>query len=957
MESLYEIIKNNKKKIIEEAVSCLEKKEYKVQILYSKDIYRVFLTWLHWLVIKRLKDSCNEMKLSLDEDKMQGIVNYFYKESANSCNKEEVTVDSYLIAIDYYKKACVEVTNNLGIGCKEHRLCLLCLEEVFIDLKNLFTQKWIERQGYKLQQKLCFLQNIMDAFPCPMFYKDVEGIYKVLNKPFKELLKRYSENFEIKNISDLAETGLISEKDIKELVKIDRQLIKKPGIMSHEILVKDERELMHHLLINKSTLVKSDEKIDGIVGVVIDVTNLKNIEAELDKSEERYYRLFDLNPEAIFITCNERILLTNREGLKLLGVTSSKDLLGKGLIDFVHPDYKEFVRGRHKKVLDEGCTVPLAEEIYINIIGEMIHVEVTSASFPLKDMSAVITVGRNINERKLAEKKVEEVVRLGQSIMDSLNTNIAVIDKKGEIIAFNKNWNKFASENGLKELNSVGLGMNYLDVCRKAQANGVQGAHDVIIGLQSVMDNNLKEFTFEYPCDSPDEKRSFLMIATNLSREQGGAVIHHINITQRKQAEEKIRKLSQAIEQSPNMIIISDKEGVVEYANPKVLQFMECELDSVLGKSIREISAQIQYHVQERHETNKILQSELGWQGEIVYERDGKKYVFLGLFAPIKNENEEVTHYLFTYSDITERKKVEMELQKSNQELQKVIQRLHEMQTKLIQQEKLAGIGQLAAGVAHEINNPLGFVGSNFDTLRKYSLKLKEIIVAYKNFNDTFAEMGLEDANEMLSHINDLEKKNNIDFIIEDIEELLNDSMDGLKRIKEIVSGLRWFSRIDQINEFEEYDLNLGVKNTLIVAKNEIKYHALITENLGDIPLIEAVGGEINQVLLNTIINAVHAIKEKNTQDTGRINISTFSDGNFVCCQIEDNGIGIPKENMNKIFNPFFTTKPVGQGTGLGLSIAYDIIINKHKGEILVDTELEWGTKFTIKLPIKQSDS
>jgi len=196
------------------------------------------------------------------------------------------------------------------------------------------------------------------------------------------------------------------------------------------------------------------------------------------------------------------------------------------------------------------------------------------------------------------------------------------------------------------------------------------------------------------------------------------------------------------------------------------------------------------------------------------------------------------------------------------------------------------------------------------------------------------------------------ENKINIDFINSDITDLFNDVSDGLERISKIVMGLRTFSRVDQQNEFEEYDLNNGIQNTLLVANNEIKYHAKVELFLGDIPNIYANGGQINQVLLNIIINAVHATKSKEDINSSLITVRTYSDERYASCEIEDNGTGIPGNIIGRIFDPFYTTKPVGQGTGLGLSIAYDIIVNKHKGELLVDSKPDAGSKFTVRLPV-----
>jgi signal transduction histidine kinase len=192
-----------------------------------------------------------------------------------------------------------------------------------------------------------------------------------------------------------------------------------------------------------------------------------------------------------------------------------------------------------------------------------------------------------------------------------------------------------------------------------------------------------------------------------------------------------------------------------------------------------------------------------------------------------------------------------------------------------------------------------------------------------------------------------------LEFIYRDIEELVNESMDGIRRITEIVKSLRNFSRIDTGSEIELYDLNEALESTLIVAKNEIKYVADVVKDLQPLPPVECVGGEINQVLLNIIINAAQAIKSQNRSDRGLIKLRTSSDGRTVSCEVSDDGPGIRRDLVHRIFDPFFTTKEAGKGIGLGLSISYDIVVNKHKGELFAESEPGELTKFTVRLPVK----
>lgn len=287
----------------------------------------------------------------------------------------------------------------------------------------------------------------------------------------------------------------------------------------------------------------------------------------------------------------------------------------------------------------------------------------------------------------------------------------------------------------------------------------------------------------------------------------------------------------------------------------------------------------------------------------------------------------------------------------SSKEYSENLEKIRLLQSQLIHQEKMAGIGQLSAGIAHEVNNPLGYISSNMETLKNYMTKFKQMAEIQKKILDK--SDGFESLNciEELTELKEYWKKNKLYFIYGDIEDIVNESINGLNRIGHIVKSLLGFSRKGMSLEFGEYELNKGLKDTITIAFNEIKYYADIEENLENVQIICAVGGDINQVLLNMLINAVYAIKM--TGKKGTIKIHTYSNNENVFCEISDNGIGIPKDKLVKIFDPFYTSKPIGEGTGLGLSIAYDIIVNKHCGEINVKSEEGVGTTFTIVLPVK----
>jgi signal transduction histidine kinase len=278
-------------------------------------------------------------------------------------------------------------------------------------------------------------------------------------------------------------------------------------------------------------------------------------------------------------------------------------------------------------------------------------------------------------------------------------------------------------------------------------------------------------------------------------------------------------------------------------------------------------------------------------------------------------------------------------------EAQKMI--ISESNIQLMQQEKMAGIGQLAAGVAHEINNPLGFISSNLSVLKEYVTKFYAV---YNLF-----ESDLE-GDILLKAIENFIRTEDFKFIFEDLEDLFEETDIGLTRVTEIVKSLRNFSRIDMLEAFDSYNINDGLKDTLIIANNSIKYSANIKTEYGEMVNIDAIGGQINQVLLNMVLNAADAVKNRHDSGMGNIVIKTYIENHYVVFSIKDDGTGIDDDHLSSLFNPFFTTKPIGKGLGLGLSMSYDIIVNKHCGKIDVKSVINEGTEFIVYLPIENKN-
>ncbi len=282
------------------------------------------------------------------------------------------------------------------------------------------------------------------------------------------------------------------------------------------------------------------------------------------------------------------------------------------------------------------------------------------------------------------------------------------------------------------------------------------------------------------------------------------------------------------------------------------------------------------------------------------------------------------------------------ELQNRNVELEAANAKYRSAHEQLIQTEKLASIGQLAAGVAHEINNPIGYVHSNLATLVTYTSHLLALIEAYE---DAVVQPS---PNSKLAEINEMRRRFDIEFVRTDLPQLLTESQEGVERVRKIVQDLKDFSRSDATDEWIMADLHRGLDSTLNIVWNELKYKARVVKTYGDLPRIECIPSELNQVFLNVLVNAGQAIEQN-----GVITVTTSLEGAEVCVAIGDDGAGIAENNLPRIFDPFFTTKGVGSGTGLGLSISYGIV-KKHGGRIEVSSTPGQGTLFKIYIPVRQ---
>lgn len=339
---------------------------------------------------------------------------------------------------------------------------------------------------------------------------------------------------------------------------------------------------------------------------------------------------------------------------------------------------------------------------------------------------------------------------------------------------------------------------------------------------------------------------------------------------------------------------------------------------------------------------------------EYAMSLEGLQRFFEARFIPL-NEKE----IIVIVRDISDRKKIENELKDTNETLKQNERALRDMlvdlkkahedltsaQSQLLQSEKLASIGQLAAGVAHEINNPIGFISNNMEMLQQYVGHYSKVLRMVQILKESVEQENISKAKSLVQEISRFEQEVDMDYVFNDMDKLLQNTQRGLERVRKIVLDLRIFSREDN-ESMESVKIEEVIDSILSIVHSEIKYKADLKKDYGDTPLVKCSAQKLGQVFINLFVNAAQAMDER-----GSIEVRTYRQDKYVMIDVHDTGKGIPPENLKKIFDPFFTTKPVGQGTGLGLSVSYEII-KKHGGELRVRSKEGEGTTFTILLPV-----
>ncbi len=431
--------------------------------------------------------------------------------------------------------------------------------------------------------------------------------------------------------------------------------------------------------------------------------------------------------------------------------------------------------------------------------------------------------------------------------------------------------------------------------------------------------------------DSDDESFLSMMgflsvIATPLA----GVIEHH-------RMEEKYHSLSRAVEQSPASVVITNTAGNIEYVNSKFLQITGYNTDEVLGKNPRILKSD-HTKPEEYRALWETITGGREWRGELHNrKKNGEMFIELASISPIRAADGSITQFLAVKEDITERKALESQLAHA---------------------QKMESIGQLAAGIAHEINTPTQYVSDNLRFLEEALSDIARLLETYEALEHQMPE-GAVDAS-LLTALEQLKEELDVDYLRQELTQSIGQALEGVAQVSRIVQAMKQFAHPGS-QEKTPADLNKAIESTLTVARNEWKYVADVELELDPtLPPVPCLLGDINQAVLNMIINAAHAIQEKlgkTPEGKGTITVSTYTEHGEAVIRIRDTGVGIPEEIRSKIFDPFFTTKGVGKGTGQGLAISYSVVVDKHGGRLTCDSTQGKGTTFCVYLPLNNANS
>jgi PAS domain S-box-containing protein len=671
----------------------------------------------------------------------------------------------------------------------------------------------------------------------------------------------------------------------------------------------------------------------------------------LRQNEERHRAVMEQAAEGIYLVDldTKRIVDSNEAMERLLGYAHG-ELESRTVYELVD-DAREGVDARLEKL--RHATTPMhAERQYRCKDGSLVDVEVSATTIAYGGRQVACTVVHDISQRKRAEELLRASEARGRLIVETALDAFVAMDADGRIT----DWNAQAQETFGWSRQEV-LGKLVAETIiphrfRDAHANGL--AKFLATGEGPVLGKRLElvgrhraglEFPIEItivPARHGDSFQFFAFIHDITDRKKAAHDLEE-SVRAEREAMEKLRQTEEqnrvVVQQAADGITLVDAETLtVIEVNEAFARMVGYTPQELVGRPIAEFIVDTAAGVAARaHKTIDAPQPSIVQRQ--YRRRDGSVVDVEKNATVLTLKGRRVLCTII--HDVTERNRAARALQEQHRQLEEAHEQLKRAQSQLVQSEKLAGLGQMVAGVAHEINNPLSFVANNVAVFQRDAKALVRLIQLYERADEILKEHD----GQLLSEIRELSEAVDLTYTTANLDEMLLRSRDGLRRIQQIVKDLRDFARLDE-SDLHEVDLNAGVESTInIIQGNAKKKRVTIEKRLTPLPLVSCHPAKVNQVVMNLISNAIDA-----TPEGGRVTVATSPNGNHVKIEVSDTGPGVPDTIRQRIFDPFFTTKPPGEGTGLGLSISYGIV-QDHGGTIELVSKPSEGAHFIVTLP------
>ncbi|MBE9127998.1 MULTISPECIES: PAS domain S-box protein [unclassified Coleofasciculus] len=830
---------------------------------------------------------------------------------------------------------------------------ILWLDGVILDITE---RKHIETQ---LQHTKAFLDSVVENLPMGVLIKDAKELQVMYwNKASEELFGYSREQVLGKNDYDF-----LPREQARYLRAKDRQVLT-DGILVDipEAPLATPHRGERLVYTKKVPLLDDNGTPQYLLAICEDITDRKRAEVALRESESHYRCIVETASEGVWtFDPDNQVTFANSRMAQMLGYTV-EEMLGRSLFEFMDEENQALARSqmeRRRQGIPERYDFKFRRKDGSDLWAMVSATAIFDSEGHFVGILRMIT---DISERKQAEAQLQEREQFLRSIYNGVENSICVVDVLEE-----------KSDGRQAELPSPAYEFRYRDI---------NPAHERLTGIPASQqrDKTPQEvLPAAVAATVSDRYRECVTTGTSISyeeclplqgkdtwwittltplRDQQGKIYRLVststNITQRKQAEQETARLTDILEMTTDFVSTSDVTGRILYLNRAGRQWVGFEEDEDI--STQKISDFCPSSVMELIQTEGLPTAvENGvWRGETaLLNQTGQAIPVSQVIVAHKSRIGEVEFFSTINRDISERKRAEEALQKSerqlranNDQLKQTLHQLQKTQTQLIQNEKMASLGQMIAGIAHEINNPIGFITGNITYARQYAADLLYLLQLY-------AKHYPEPVTEIQEEIEAID----LDFLKTDFLKLLQSMKEGADRIRQIILSLRNFSRLDEA-DIKEVDIHEGIDSTLLILQHRLKPGTKhpdiqVVKDYSKLPRVECYAGQLNQVFMNILSNAIDALEPQPTPRMITIR-TAVENRDWVVIRIIDNGSGIPEDTQKLIFDPFFTTKPVGAGTGLGLSISHSVVVDKHGGRLTCTSLPGQGAEFAIALPVKQ---